>query len=377
MEQFALTWQALAKVLRQEMRQRGLWNTPPTYVGVYGWQSWQQPGALDDITNQCFTYVFVQRLRSLKAQLQVKDNIDGLVFRNVRNFLHELQKEHDPVGYRAYEVLRAAVETALEDGSLRVVDEAGQKAAGRAGSRGISGDTVLALTSAVESQGEPDTGERERRRRILDELAGQWTGELLPEFIVARGRGRDEVARRLADRLPQLAAEGVPGFRFGELLGHLRSDLRQRWAAILWQDRGSNRASRDAVEVATGGDEEDTGFVRVLSLYRPPPTPGNELVQRQAFRRLTDCVSRAVESAPVGERVRRYLDRLWQFLRTCAKSSEQVPSKRTLASFLDIPRDRMPELHRMLADYLRRCRGEREAEGHRGDQDRDSGREEP
>ena len=222
---------------------------------------------------------------------------------------------------------------------------------------------------------EPDTGERERRRRALAALVSQWNAELLPDLILARGRKRDEVARRLAARLPEAAEDGVPDFRFREVLALMRGDLRQRWASLLWQAGGANQAHRDTVEVSSEGDEGDTGFVRVLTLYHGEPEPGSELARRQRFRRLTDCVSREVESAPGKERVRAYLERLWQFLRSCAISSEQIPSKRKLASFLNIPRDRMPELHRTLAEYLRRCREALRNPGHEAESDRENERE--
>lgn len=394
MEQFARAWEALAQVLRREMQRRGLWSAPPTFLGTYGWQSWRQPGALDDVTNQCFTYVFVQRLRSLKAQLEIKDNIDGLVFRNVRNFLHDLQKRHDPVGYRAYEILRRAVETALEEGTL--VKEPGS------GARGLGGKTVLAVRGAVADRpgggdlgtaepdseqrgseqagneqpetGEPDTGERERRRRALAALVSQWNSDLLPDLILSRGRKRDEVARRLAARLPEAAEDGVPAFRFREVLALMRGDLRQRWAALLWQAGGAGEARRDTVETTAEADEGDTGFVRVLTLYHREPEPGSELARRQRFRRLTDCVSREVESAPGDDRSRAYLERLWQFLRSCATSSEEIPSRRKLASFLSIPRDRMPELHRTLAEYLRRCQEALRSAGREAGSDRENER---
>jgi len=34
MDLFVRTWRALAKVLRHEMRRRGLWSAPPSFVGV-------------------------------------------------------------------------------------------------------------------------------------------------------------------------------------------------------------------------------------------------------------------------------------------------------------------------------------------------------
>ena len=37
---------------------------------------------------------------NLAARLETMDNVDGLVFRNIGNFLYERQKRHDPLGFR-------------------------------------------------------------------------------------------------------------------------------------------------------------------------------------------------------------------------------------------------------------------------------------
>ncbi len=363
-EQLDRVLRTLRGVLRKEMSRRSLMTAPPSYVGVVGWPGWREPGALDDLTTVCYGYVFVERLRALQAQLLVRDNIDGLVFRNVRNFLHDLQKENDPVGFRAYEVLRAAVESAAAAGRLRIE-----------GDGKVGGDSLCAFTEGAAA--EPDTEERERRRRVMAELTAQWNAELLPDLILARGRQREALAEELGRRLPELAAEGVAAFRFRELLAHLRRDLRQRWAALLWQSRGTETAPRGAVEqVGAGGDDgPDTGFVRVLGLFRPPPQPELEEAERQAFRSLTDCVSRRVEEHAADRRTHRHLDRLWQFIRTCVMASEPVPSRRKLSRFLDIPRDRLPGLHAVLVDALERCREEREVQRGGGRSGASGGRE--
>jgi hypothetical protein len=360
---------ALRGVLRREMRRRSLMTAPPSFVGVVGWPGWQQPGALEDLTVSCYGYVFVDRLRALQAQLRVRDNIDGLVFRNVKNFLHDLQKANDPVGYRAYEVLRRAVESAAAAGGLRVEGE-----------EKLGGDSLcLFPAAALAAEDQPDTGERARRRQVMEQLTAQWNAELLPDLILARGKRRDEIAGELARRLPELAAEGVVAFRFRELLAHLRRDLRQRWAALLWQSKGTETAPREAVERPNAGrdDEADTGFVRVLHHYRPPQAADNAVAERQAFRKLTDCVSRLVEEHAADRRTRIYLDKLWQFIRTCVTASEPVPSRRKLSRFLDIPRDRMPGLHAVLVDALERCRDEQGAPARRGLSGGPGGEEEP
>lgn len=340
----------LAGMLRKELKRRGQWLAPPSYLGVYGWASWDEPGALEDLTSACYAYTFVTRLRALRAQLRVKPNIDGLVFRNVRNFVHDRQRRHDPLGYRAWEVVRAAVETALADGALHLLSDG----------PAVDDDTLLAVRPGADPR-QPDPDEASRRRQAIRALVAQWTGDLLPDLVTARGRQRDGVAAELAVRLPALAGEGVEVFRFRDLLGPLRAHLRETWAAMLWHAKG-DLTPLDDVETgpqAAGGGEddgEDVGFVRVLRLYRPPPAPDRRAAERQSARRLTDCVSSAVEEAELDRRTHGYLETLWSFLRTCVSDDELVPSQRRMSATLGIPRDRFRELLDQLGEMLHRCR---------------------
>src|SRR5947199_68635 len=93
-------WHGLRAALVQEMKKRGLWQSPPSYLGVYGWESWgsealqgsgsaRTQSALGELVADCYAFIFVDRLQSLKRHLQDKPDIDGLVLLNVRHFLHE------------------------------------------------------------------------------------------------------------------------------------------------------------------------------------------------------------------------------------------------------------------------------------------------
>ena len=110
---------ALQGALRGELRRRGLWNAPPDYLGVYGAEGWED--ALEELVSALYAFVFVERSRALQAQLRIKPNVDGLVFLNVRHFLHERQKEHDPLGSQVFEVLQSAVRRAVAVGDLHVL----------------------------------------------------------------------------------------------------------------------------------------------------------------------------------------------------------------------------------------------------------------
>src|SRR5689334_551606 len=138
-------WHGLRAALVGEMKKRGLWQSPPCYLGAYGWESWETEGsqsALGELVADCYAFIFVDRLQSLKRQLQDKPDIDGLVLLDVRHFLHERQRVHDPLGFRVFELLQAAVEEAISCGALHVL----------AGDRKIRNETLLGFDPAAELQ---------------------------------------------------------------------------------------------------------------------------------------------------------------------------------------------------------------------------------
>ena len=130
----------LRDALSSELRRRGLWDSPPSYLGVVGSLRWDAE-ALDELAEDC--YIFnLARLRSLRAQLRLKANVDGFVLLNVRHFVFERQRAHDPLGYRLYEVLAGAAERLLQAGTLHLL----------AGGPKLRNETLLGFT--------PGTGAR-------------------------------------------------------------------------------------------------------------------------------------------------------------------------------------------------------------------------
>ena len=79
----------LQRILRYRMREKNLLSAPPAYLGYPGIPSWTDPNAFEDIIADCYIFAVLQRLVSLQNQLKIKPNVDGLIFRNVDNFLIE------------------------------------------------------------------------------------------------------------------------------------------------------------------------------------------------------------------------------------------------------------------------------------------------
>ncbi|HWN41230.1 MAG TPA: hypothetical protein VNW71_03360 [Thermoanaerobaculia bacterium] len=318
---FAALCRELSAALRTELRRRGLWNNPPSYLGVLGGGKWDDD-ALEELRADAHTFVFLDRLRSLRSQLASKPNVDGMVLLAVRNFVQERQEKHDPLGTQVYVVLRSAVEEAIEAGELYILQ----------GGERIGNGTVLGFEAGVP----------EPRAADLRALVARWNGRLMPGLVTDRGRHQGEVVRRLRELFPELRDEGAEVFRFKDLIDPMKADVRARWASAFEHEVGE-----------TGLEEGEGGEVRKVRLT--PPDLGVE--DRQFLRKVIACVLDSVARLDVSETTRGYLYRLWQFRRLQAEEgADREPSARKLGDLLNVPRERIPELFRKLNELVERCR---------------------
>jgi hypothetical protein len=348
-------WSGLQAALGAELKRRGLWHSPPCYIGVYGYERWDAEetvgdpmsyawchtrpaqSALAELVTDCWAFIFSDRMQCLKLQLKEKENIDGLVLRNIKNFLHERQREHDPVGFRVFDRLQDALADAVARQVLFVLG----------GDERIRNNTVLGFASGTEL------------RLPAVELAPivvRWNDELLPGLVTARGRREAAVLERLESLLLELPRHGIHCFRFKDLVDPLKSDARQRWAAFL------------AREDAAGTIEAAPDQVQALRQVSPECA----VESRQSFEHLTRCVSAAIERVKVDPRTRGYLKVLWEHLQRqngdadpreaggrdqLSDESEEGPlSNRQLGQRLQIPRERIPMLFTTLQHLVACCR---------------------
>ncbi len=312
---FAAVWEKLRDALASEMRKRSLWGAPPSYLGVYGPSSWSAPDAFDELVCDCYTFIFLDRLPGLKAQLRVKTNAEGLVFRSIRNFLYDTQKRHDPLGFRVFVVLQTAMRQAIAAGGVHVLQ----------GDPGVRNDTILGVR--------PESDPGKARGAELREHVRGWNDDLLPELVTARGKDLDQVVERLVTHISRLPLRGIEAFRFKDLIDPLKSDVRARWNMIWAGSEGETAIDDDA----------DADFVGLVRLVRPD----SGFEERESFEKLIAGVAEALEGLDEPARTRAYLGMLWAFLRSHAAespSADKLPSRRKLAELLGIPRDRLPGL---------------------------------
>jgi hypothetical protein len=322
---FDAVWEKLRDVLVSEMRKRSLWQAAPSYLGVYGRASWLDPGALDELTIDCFKSAVLSRLPSLQGLLAVQDNVEGVIFRNVRYFLYELQKRYDPLGFVAFDALRNAAQRLIDVGKLQVLDGSGR----------IDNDTVLGFPPAAAPEDVPDVR--------LDAPARGWAESLLPDLVTAKGDRRLAVEEALAAALAKLAGEGVEVFRFRDALDPLKNEVRSCWGAI-WEHSQGDLAFED--------DGEAAALVRLVR-----PDSGYE--ERQAFQQLLACMAEQLAHFDSTRKTREQLGRLWEFLRceVAENPGEKPLSRRRVADLLEIHRSRLAELFRKLGALVEACRG--------------------
>ncbi len=330
---FEAAWKKLRNALIGELRKRSLWDAPPSYLGTCGWTHWSDHGALEELMVDCFTSVFIDRLAALKALLETMENVEGLVFRNIRNFLHDTQKKNNPLGFRVFVVLRAAIRRAIATERLYVLD----------GDPGISNATVLGFVPW--SDPGRMSGDAELKSHVRT-----WSDDLMPELVTARPAELEKLEETLCTYIVRLGAESIEAFRFKDIVDALKSDVRARWAAIWRSEDGE-----------TALEAEEGELVRVVRLAHPD----SSFEERQFFEALLDCVDTAIEGLDKYRPTRDHLHKLWGFLgRHAAEVPEGepadvttvLPSGRKLAESLDIPRHRLPELFEILGSLVQRCR---------------------
>ncbi len=85
----------------------------------------------------------------------------------------------------------------------------------------------------------------------------------------------------------------------------------------------------------------------------PMVAPAVDYETRQAYGELLRCV----DQHRAKERTRRYLQLLWEYLKTTVATDEgQRLGQRQLSKLLGIPRDRFRELDSILRRWVERCR---------------------
>ncbi len=108
----------LHRVVRQRLKQMGIWNLPPKYLGFeeYHDQSWEGSAAMDDLVQEAYLACIEKRLEKLGQHLEITGSCEGSVHRKLKWFLSDRQEKGNPIARRVFRNVRSASESLIEDG---------------------------------------------------------------------------------------------------------------------------------------------------------------------------------------------------------------------------------------------------------------------
>ncbi len=339
---FEAMWAKLHRALMNELRRSSMRSSPPRFAGLLGYGTWEwghrddpEPtrGPLDELASAAYEFVVDQRWEHFTDKLASGcENVDGYVVLYLRDFLRQRRQRNDPVGYSVFTSLRRALRYAVRDGEIYVVS----------GPKQVGNDTFLG-TDARASAGDAATPE------VLGPLVAQWTAELLPDLVTARGGARRAVVERLRGQIRHLAADGIRSFRVQDLLGRLQREVRDTWAGVL-EEATDDWAMDEAQRIR-----------RLVGCF----LPRFRAEEAEHLESLVACVSDLLDRLHVTRPTRVHLDTLWGYLQSQSRDDDQddeaeaasLPSRHGLAKVLDIPRNRIGKLFETLAEQVERCRG--------------------
>lgn len=104
----------LHQVVRRRLKAIGQWNLPPKYLG-YDDESWESPGAMDDLVQDVYLVCIQKRLTKLGVHLEQTGTCEGSVHWKIDKFLSDRQEKGNPIARRVFRNVRCASESLVEN----------------------------------------------------------------------------------------------------------------------------------------------------------------------------------------------------------------------------------------------------------------------
>lgn len=317
----------LVEIRRQlawELRRRGAGSRlSPSIFGCPDWDDWKDlfirgakekilksSGPLMDLALDCYEYAVIRRFDSLREHAKQKENIDGLIAVNIRNFVSERQRQADPCGTATYRNIKATVEELVQKAVLSTHGL-------RRGA--IYNETLLFF-------GDEKTG----RAADIEEL-NEWISSKGESFEIAAKLGATvsvEVQSGLGELIETELSKAVSEFYFRDLVGAWKRLARHAYEGIRYREDNE-------LAVVSMGDEA----------HREATTQVRDEEQRfeifeefhdldSDLNRLREAVKNSGQQKRVIRRMLKIVDALREEL--LAKEKDELPSQAELARRLEI-----------------------------------------
>ncbi len=274
--EFQLALDGIWTLLQQELRRRGIFGRPPSYLGYSG-KDWLDPLASEEASHDCYCFAVLHKLQLLKTLAAAGKNIDGFVHLNIRHFVTEKQEKHDPIGYKLFKNLQATLKATVEKGLLNPDGNPDPYTA----------DTVFTRPGPGV---DPVEGEILREALLGDvELAEDMRRRPKP-ILITLGQGAQLLLGGCVNRLVQ---SGIKSFRL--------RDLKDCLLQII-SDEGLTRQTVIASQVGSANDDQGD-FLDAFRTIRAKP----RYEEIEGFKNLVaevhDCIDELARRAEIKQRL--------------------------------------------------------------------------
>jgi hypothetical protein len=244
------------------------------------------------------------------------ENLDGLITRNIDNFLTERQRRRDPIGYAVFKNVEAAARVAELQSELQ-----------------IEGGTIVKNQSVLRMAPSKPPAQVVASQRIDEALeeATDWE-HAVSILVTVSEEGQDWIRSFLG----RLCAAGVAAVRVGDFTGALAKRARASWTA------------RHAVannELSWDGDDEVAALVRIIQ-------PDTGVDERDRWEQLKKIIPERIARLDRQQRVRQRLAKEFAALAQFVDQGH-TPKQAELIKQLGVARATLSDDMQILGDLLR------------------------
>jgi hypothetical protein len=315
-----------ASGLCNRMRWRGLSNADPKFI-CYPFASWGERGAFDALLVDSVDDAIAKRINSLCSALKIFDNIDYLVYNNIKFFLLGRQRHCDPIGYAVAKNVLAAVQQAVEQSifTAQHLDHKGK----------IHNQTILTFSNSLSN--EPCN--EDALKTALGKT--KWF-----EIQLKLVEMRKTVQAELCQVICQLAEQGnITSFKFGDLAKIMKDEVRLAWH--------SSNVVLEKIEESDNDDLDE--ILHQLNNMIKNIKFDTTYEQWQSWKNLIKQINDDIDNMDCQNKVRQRISEEFQFIVNLIEEDQEPPSQAQLVKYLKIPKNTLNQDMKRLRKLFKDC----------------------
>jgi hypothetical protein len=304
-----------ANALCNQMRWRGLSNGLPKWI-CYPFASWGERGTFDALLVDSVDDAIANRINSLCSRLKISDNIDPLVYNNIKFFLHNRQRHCDPIGYAVAQNALAAVQIAVEQGVFT---------AQKLNNRGkVHNQTILTFSANSSSE---ELCNEDALKKALVKLE-KW-GEIQLKLVEMR----KTVQAELCQVICQLAEQAdISSFKFGDLAKIMKDEVRSAWH--------SSNVILEGEELGIDAPDNDDLDQIIYQLDKVKIIKFDTTYEQwESWKALIKEIHDDIEKLDCKDKIRQRIIEEFQLIVNLIEEDQEPPSQAQLAKYLKIPKN--------------------------------------